>query len=154
MRVVAGMVEGAAPLRFVRGFVLVACGFAASCVGGREDQSTGPSRESPEDSSGGATVSGGRASGNVSVARGGKLNNAGGLGGAPVATGGSKVAESSSAGRGEESGEAIVQTLYPTHYSVQLACRQDYPAFYEREVHFRRAMRYPPFISMVNVPNS
>jgi primosomal protein N' (replication factor Y) len=55
------------------------------------------------------------------------------------------------AGRGEQSGEAIVQTLYPTHYSVQLACRQDYPAFYEREVHFRRAMRYPPFVSMVNV---
>ena len=55
------------------------------------------------------------------------------------------------AGRGERSGEAIVQTLYPTHYSVQLACRQDYPAFYEREVHFRRSMRYPPFVSMVNV---
>jgi len=55
------------------------------------------------------------------------------------------------AGRGEQSGEAIVQTLYPTHYSVQLACRQDYPAFYEREVHFRRTMRYPPFVSMVNV---
>jgi primosomal protein N' (replication factor Y) len=55
------------------------------------------------------------------------------------------------AGRGEEPGEAIVQTLYPTHYSVQLACRQDYPAFYEREVHFRRSMRYPPFVSMVNI---
>jgi primosomal protein N' (replication factor Y) len=55
------------------------------------------------------------------------------------------------AGRGEQSGEAIVQTLYPTHYSVQLACRQDYPAFYEREVHFRRSMRYPPFVSMINV---
>jgi primosomal protein N' (replication factor Y) len=55
------------------------------------------------------------------------------------------------AGRGEQSGEAIVQTLYPTHYSVQLACRQDYPAFYEREVQFRRSMRYPPFVSMINV---
>src|SRR5438874_4759028 len=55
------------------------------------------------------------------------------------------------AGRGEQPGEAIVQTLYPTHYSVQLACRQDYPAFYERELHFRRAMRYPPLLSLVNV---
>jgi primosomal protein N' (replication factor Y) len=55
------------------------------------------------------------------------------------------------AGRGEQPGEAIVQTLYPAHYSVQLACRQDYPAFYERELHFRRAMRYPPFVSIVNV---
>jgi primosomal protein N' (replication factor Y) len=54
------------------------------------------------------------------------------------------------AGRGERPGEAIVQTLYPDHYSIQLACRQDFPAFYEREMLFRRAMRYPPVISLVN----
>jgi len=54
------------------------------------------------------------------------------------------------AGRGEQPGEAIVQTLYPDHYSIQLACRQDYPAFYERELQFRRAMRYPPIVSLVN----
>ena len=54
------------------------------------------------------------------------------------------------AGRGERSGEAIVQTLYPDHYSIQLACRQDFRAFYEREMLFRRAMRYPPMISLVN----
>ena len=54
------------------------------------------------------------------------------------------------AGRGEKPGEAIVQTLYPDHYSIQLACRQDFPAFYEREMLFRRAMRYPPMISLVN----
>jgi len=54
------------------------------------------------------------------------------------------------AGRGEQPGEAIVQTLYPEHYSIQLACRQDYPAFYERELHFRKAMRYPPLVSLVN----
>src|SRR5437773_10718695 len=54
------------------------------------------------------------------------------------------------AGRGEQRGEAIIQTLYPEHYSIQLACRQDYPAFYERELQFRKAMRYPPIISLVN----
>jgi primosomal protein N' (replication factor Y) len=54
------------------------------------------------------------------------------------------------AGRGERPGQAIVQTLYPNHYSIQLACRQDFPAFYEREMLFRRAMRYPPMISLVN----
>ena len=54
------------------------------------------------------------------------------------------------AGRGEQPGEAIVQTLYPDHYSIQLACRQDYPAFYERELQFRRAMRYPPLVAMIN----
>ncbi|HVH29467.1 MAG TPA: primosomal protein N' [Vicinamibacterales bacterium] len=55
------------------------------------------------------------------------------------------------AGRGEHAGEAIVQTLYPAHHSVQLACRQDYAAFYERELHFRRSMRYPPLVALVNV---
>jgi primosomal protein N' (replication factor Y) len=54
------------------------------------------------------------------------------------------------AGRGERTGEAIVQTLYPEHYSVQLACRQDYQAFFEREVVYRRGMRYPPFFALIN----
>jgi primosomal protein N' (replication factor Y) len=53
------------------------------------------------------------------------------------------------AGRGDQPGEAIVQTLYPEHYSIQLACRQDYPAFYDRELRYRRAMRYPPVVSLV-----
>jgi primosomal protein N' (replication factor Y) (superfamily II helicase) len=54
------------------------------------------------------------------------------------------------AGRGDQAGEAIVQTLYPEHYSIQLACRQDYPAFFEREIEFRRKMRYPPLVSLVS----
>jgi primosomal protein N' (replication factor Y) (superfamily II helicase) len=54
------------------------------------------------------------------------------------------------AGRGERSGEAIVQTLYPEHYSIQLACRQDYPGFFDREVVYRRGMRYPPFFALTN----
>jgi len=55
------------------------------------------------------------------------------------------------AGRGGQPGEAIVQTLYPEHYSIQLACRQDYPAFFDKEMAFRRAMRYPPLLSIVNI---
>jgi primosomal protein N' (replication factor Y) len=54
------------------------------------------------------------------------------------------------AGRGTQPGEAIIQTLYPDHYSIQLACKQDYAAFYERELQFRRAMRYPPAVSLIN----
>jgi primosomal protein N' (replication factor Y) len=54
------------------------------------------------------------------------------------------------AGRGEIRGEAIVQTLYPDHYSIQHACRQDYRAFFEDEIHFRKAMRYPPAVAMIN----
>ena len=54
------------------------------------------------------------------------------------------------AGRGERPGEAVIQTLYPEHYSVRLACRQDYPGFFEKEINFRRGMRYPPLVAMVN----
>ncbi|HET7696719.1 MAG TPA: primosomal protein N' [Vicinamibacterales bacterium] len=55
------------------------------------------------------------------------------------------------AGRGEIAGEAVVQTLYPSHYSIRHACRQDYGAFYEDEMKFRRAMRYPPAVALINV---
>jgi primosomal protein N' (replication factor Y) len=54
------------------------------------------------------------------------------------------------AGRGERTGEAIVQTLYPGHYSVRLACRQDYAAFFERELEYRKGLRYPPFVALIN----
>jgi primosomal protein N' (replication factor Y) len=54
------------------------------------------------------------------------------------------------AGRGEIRGEAVVQTLYPNHYSIRHACRQDYLAFYDEEITFRRAMRYPPSVAMIN----
>jgi primosomal protein N' (replication factor Y) len=55
------------------------------------------------------------------------------------------------AGRGEIAGEAVVQTLYPNHYSIRHACRQDYRGFYEDELKFRRAMRYPPAVALINV---
>ena len=54
------------------------------------------------------------------------------------------------AGRGELAGEAIVQTLYPTHYSIQHACRQDYGGFYADELEFRRKMKYPPGVALIN----
>jgi primosomal protein N' (replication factor Y) len=55
------------------------------------------------------------------------------------------------AGRGEIAGEAVVQTLYPNHYSIRHACRQDYRAFYADETRFRQAMRYPPAVALINV---
>ena len=48
-------------------------------------------------------------------------------------------------------GDAIVQTLYPRHYSIRHACDQNYPAFYAEELTFRQAMRYPPAVAMINV---
>jgi primosomal protein N' (replication factor Y) len=55
------------------------------------------------------------------------------------------------AGRGQLAGEALVQTLYPGHYSIRHACRQDYGAFYRDELAFRKAMRYPPAVALINV---
>ncbi len=55
------------------------------------------------------------------------------------------------AGRGELRGQAIIQSLLPNHYAITLACTQDYRAFYDTEIKYRRTMRYPPQVAIVNV---
>ena len=55
------------------------------------------------------------------------------------------------AGRGELHGRVLIQTFYPDHYAIQDALSQDYLAFFEREMNFRRTMAYPPFTSLANV---
>jgi primosomal protein N' (replication factor Y) len=54
------------------------------------------------------------------------------------------------AGRGEIRGQAIVQTLFPNHYSIQHACRQDYAGFFQQELQFRQSMQYPPAVALIN----
>jgi primosomal protein N' (replication factor Y) len=55
------------------------------------------------------------------------------------------------AGRGSIPGRVLIQTNNPEHYAIRYASHQDYPGFYEKEVQFRRAMRYPPFAALANV---
>jgi primosomal protein N' (replication factor Y) len=55
------------------------------------------------------------------------------------------------AGRGSVPGIVLVQTINPDHYAVRLAAAQDYQAFYEKELNFRRMMHYPPFSAMANI---
>jgi len=55
------------------------------------------------------------------------------------------------AGRGELAGQVLIQTSNPEHYAVRLAAAQDYRAFYEKEMQFRRLMRYPPFSALASV---
>jgi primosomal protein N' (replication factor Y) len=55
------------------------------------------------------------------------------------------------AGRGCLPGIVLIQTINPDHYAVRLAAAQDYHAFYEKELTFRRMMHYPPFSAMANV---
>ncbi len=48
------------------------------------------------------------------------------------------------AGRGDVSGEVIIQTYNPEHYSIQMAAKQDYRGFYDEEVSYRSLLKYPP----------
>ena len=55
------------------------------------------------------------------------------------------------AGRHGARGEVVVQTYNPEHYAVQAALRQDYEAFYAREIELRRELFYPPFSRLVKL---
>src|ERR1041385_3963340 len=55
------------------------------------------------------------------------------------------------AGRGELPGRVLIQTFYPEHYAIEDAVKQDYAAFFERELHYRQVMAYPPFTSLANI---
>ncbi len=55
------------------------------------------------------------------------------------------------AGRGELSGEVIVQTSLPGHYAIRAALGHDYEAFADREMAERRDPAYPPVARLVNV---
>ncbi len=49
------------------------------------------------------------------------------------------------AGRGENAGLAIVQSINPDSELIGLAAKQDYESFYESEIMTRRLMIYPPY---------
>lgn len=55
------------------------------------------------------------------------------------------------AGRGSTPGQVIIQTINPDHYSIRFAAQQNYALFYEKEIQFRRHLRYPPFAALANV---
>lgn len=48
------------------------------------------------------------------------------------------------AGRRFDTGKAVIQTYSPTHSVILTAARQDYEAFYEREMETRQALQCPP----------
>ena len=53
------------------------------------------------------------------------------------------------AGRGDVPGRVIIQSYTPSHYAIETASRQDYEAFYEHEIAYRRLMSYPPALHML-----
>jgi len=56
------------------------------------------------------------------------------------------------AGRGDVPGRALVQTYAPDHEVLRHSSNQDYRSFYESEIMFRKAAKYPPFcdIALIN----
>ena len=55
------------------------------------------------------------------------------------------------AGRGQKTGEAVIQTYVPDHYSIRAAARQDYEEFYRQEILYRKMMGYPPAAFMLGI---
>ena len=55
------------------------------------------------------------------------------------------------AGRGEKSGNVIIQSYDPEHYCITAASRQDYCGFYEEEMSYRLLAGYPPAVYMMSL---
>jgi primosomal protein N' (replication factor Y) len=55
------------------------------------------------------------------------------------------------AGRGEREGRVIAQAFDPNHPVLRHAAAQDYEAFFESEIRYRRALRYPPLAALVQI---
>ncbi len=55
------------------------------------------------------------------------------------------------AGRGARPGRVILQTYSPEHFCILTAKDQDYRAFYDHEIQFRRPLKYPPFSRLIHI---
>lgn len=55
------------------------------------------------------------------------------------------------AGRGDKSGEVLVQTYNPDHYAIQLAKNHDYDNFFYYEMKLRHQGDYPPYYYVIRL---
>lgn len=55
------------------------------------------------------------------------------------------------AGRNLEQGRVILQTYNTEHYVILTAAKQDYDAFYQQELEYRRTLHYPPFTRLMKI---
>ncbi len=55
------------------------------------------------------------------------------------------------AGRGEDKGVAVIQTIDPESNLIKLAAAQDYDTFYEQEIAVRKMMIYPPYCDIAQI---
>lgn len=54
-------------------------------------------------------------------------------------------------GRGDKPGEVIIQTFNPDHFVLQCILRHAYKAFFKREMSFRHAGNYPPYVYLATL---
>ena len=54
-------------------------------------------------------------------------------------------------GRADRKGRAVIQTFTPENQVIRFAAKQDYEAFYQREIEIRRLQRCPPFVQIVSL---
>ncbi len=52
------------------------------------------------------------------------------------------------AGRGEEPGEVIIQTMRPNHYAIVYARQHEYRKMFEHEMRLRQRPAFPPFVRL------
>jgi primosomal protein N' (replication factor Y) len=55
------------------------------------------------------------------------------------------------AGRGERPGTVVIQAYDPDHPLLGQAATQDFESFFDREIRYRRALRYPPLTALVKI---
>jgi primosomal protein N' (replication factor Y) len=55
------------------------------------------------------------------------------------------------AGRGTFPGSVVIQSYQPDNYAIVHAKDQDYKAFYEEEISYRKLLRYPPAAHMMAI---
>lgn len=54
-------------------------------------------------------------------------------------------------GRGKKAGTVVIQTYNPHHYAIEFAAKHDYISFYQHEMIYRQAAKYPPYCHLVSL---
>lgn len=54
-------------------------------------------------------------------------------------------------GRGNVTGDVIIQTRYPNHYALKHAKTHDFISFYNEEIEQRKKLNYPPFCDVAKI---
>lgn len=55
------------------------------------------------------------------------------------------------AGRADQTGHVIIQSLMPGHSSIQMGVEQDYKKFADHELQLRKTLQYPPFSRIIQL---